>query len=44
MLRTLLPRTLLIASLCASAYASAGPTQELSSALGPVTVNQSDRS
>jgi glucose/arabinose dehydrogenase len=40
MLRTFLPRTLLIASLCACANASAGPIQTLDSELGPVSVNQ----
>jgi glucose/arabinose dehydrogenase len=40
MLRTLLPRALLIAALCVCANASAGPIQTLDSELGPVTVNQ----
>ncbi|MDB6141413.1 MAG: oxidoreductase [Pseudomonas sp.] len=46
MLRTLLPRISLLTVLCASALmvvsfsASAGPTQELDSELGPVSVNQ----
>ncbi|MDB5982372.1 MAG: oxidoreductase [Pseudomonas sp.] len=46
MLRTYLPHTALIATLCASALmglpfsASAGPIQELDSELGPVSVNQ----
>jgi aldose sugar dehydrogenase len=40
MLRIFLPLTLLIASLCACATARAGPTQQLDSELGPVSVNQ----
>lgn len=40
MLRTFLPRTLLMALLFACANANAGPIQKLDSELGPVSVNQ----